>query len=72
VLREGASATGDEVRAFLRERLAAYKVPKEILFMSDGEVPMTASDTKVRDEELRKLVEERLQGLQRNTSQTGA
>ena len=72
VLREGASATADDVRAFLRERLAAYKVPKEILFMSDGEVPMTASDTKVRDEELRKLVDERLRGLQRNASQTGA
>lgn len=72
VLRDGASATGDDVRAFLRERLAAYKVPKEILFMSDGEVPMTASDTKVRDEELRKLVDERLRGLQPNASQTGA
>ena len=70
VLREGASASTDDVRAFLRERLAAYKVPKEILFMSDGEVPMTASDTKVRDEELRQLVDERLR--ERNTPQTGA
>ncbi len=60
VLREGASASAQDVRAFLRERLAPYKVPKEILFMSDGEVPMTASDTKVRDEELRRLVDERL------------
>ena len=68
VLREGASATGDDVRAFLRERVAGYKVPKEILFLSDGEVPMTASDTKVRDEELRKLVDRRLPP---NASQTG-
>ena len=70
VLREGASASTDDVRAFLRERLATYKVPKEILLMSDGEVPMTASDTKVRDEELRQLVDERLR--ERNTPQTGA
>ena len=60
VLRDGASATPDDVRSFLRERLAAYKVPKEILFLSDGEVPMTSSDTKVRDDELRKIVDERL------------
>ena len=70
VLRDGASANGDDVRAFLRDRLAAYKVPKEILFMSDGEVPMTASDTKVRDEELGKLVDERLRVG--NATQTGA
>ena len=70
VLREGAFATADDVRTFLRERLAAYKVPKEILFMSDGEVPMTASDTKVRDEELRRLVDQRLR--ERNVPQTGA
>jgi acyl-CoA synthetase (AMP-forming)/AMP-acid ligase II len=75
VLREGSRATSEDVRSFLRERLAAYKVPKEILFMSDGEVPMTASDTKVRDEELRKLVDQRLGDRRlndRNTSQTGA
>ncbi|HEX6392558.1 MAG TPA: class I adenylate-forming enzyme family protein [Acidimicrobiales bacterium] len=69
VLRDGAIATADDVRVFLRERLAAYKVPKEILFMSDGEVPMTSSDTKVRDDALRKLVEERLR--ERRASETG-
>jgi acyl-CoA synthetase (AMP-forming)/AMP-acid ligase II len=70
VLRDGAVATADDVRSFLRDRLAPYKVPKQILFMSEGEVPMTASDTKVRDEELRRLVDERL--AERNASQTGA
>jgi fatty-acyl-CoA synthase len=70
ILREGASATAEDIRSFLRDRLAPYKVPKEILFMSDGEVPMTASDTKVRDDELRRLVDERL--AERNAFQTGA
>lgn len=60
VLRDGADATADDVRSFLRERLAAYKVPKEIVFLSDGEVPMTSSDMKVRDEELRRVIDERL------------
>jgi len=30
VLREGASATGDTLRAFCRERLAPYKVPRHV------------------------------------------
>ena len=47
-------------RAFLRERVAAYKVPKRVLFFDDGEIPMTSSDTKVRDDALVALVERRL------------
>ena len=47
-------------KSFLRERVAAYKVPKRVLFFDDGEIPMTASDTKVRDEELVALVSERM------------
>ena len=60
VLRDGAHATAGDVRSFLRERLASYKVPKEILFLTDGEMPMTSSDTKVRDDELRRIVDARL------------
>ncbi|MEZ5180112.1 MAG: hypothetical protein R2746_18000, partial [Acidimicrobiales bacterium] len=60
VCRDGESATEAEVRAFLRERVAAYKVPKRVLFFADGEVPMTASDTKVRDDALIALVQQRL------------
>ena len=32
VLRDGQAATADDVRGFLRERVAAYKVPKHVLF----------------------------------------
>ena len=60
VLKDGARATEADVQAFLRERVAAYKVPKRVLFFDDGEIPMTGSDTKVRDAELAALVEARL------------
>ncbi len=59
-LKDGAHATEDDIRTFLRERVAAYKVPKKVLFFADGEIPMTRSETKVRDPELLALVEGRL------------
>lgn len=40
VLREGAAATSDEIRAFSREHLAHYKVPAEVVFVK--ELPKTA------------------------------
>ena len=60
-LKDGASATEEEIRSFLRERVASYKVPKRVLFFAEGEIPMTRSETKVRDPELLALVEARLQ-----------
>jgi acyl-CoA synthetase (AMP-forming)/AMP-acid ligase II len=59
-LKDGAEATEADIRSFLRERVAAYKVPKRVLFFDDGEIPMTTSATKVRDEALVALVERRL------------
>jgi fatty-acyl-CoA synthase len=61
VLKEGSDATEDDIRSFLRERVAAYKVPKRVLFFDDGEVPMTSSATKVRDEALLAAVHARLE-----------
>ena len=58
-LKEGYSAEAEELIAFLRERVASYKLPKEVLFFADGEIPMTKSATKVRDDELLALVEQR-------------
>jgi len=60
VLKEGADASEDDIRGFLRERVATYKVPKRVLFFADGEIPMTGSETKVRDEALLALVQARL------------
>jgi fatty-acyl-CoA synthase len=41
VLRGGASATGAEIRAFVRERMAHFKVPREVTLV--GELPKTAT-----------------------------
>jgi fatty-acyl-CoA synthase len=60
VLKEGSRATEDDIRSFLRGRVASYKVPKRVLFFEDGEIPMTGSVTKVRDEALLAAVHARL------------
>jgi fatty-acyl-CoA synthase len=41
VLREGKDATSDELRGFLRARLAGYKIPKRIDLVS--ELPLSAA-----------------------------
>jgi fatty-acyl-CoA synthase len=62
VLKDGAAATPQDLQDFLRARVSSYKVPKRVLIFEDGEVPMTGSDTKVRDADLLRLVEARLAG----------
>ncbi len=42
VLREGVTATENDVRDFCRERLAAYKVPKSVVFVRD--IPKTGAN----------------------------
>ena len=59
VVLKGA-ATEDDIKNFLKDRVASYKVPKQVLFFADGEIPMTKSETKVRDDELIALVMEKL------------
>ncbi|MFI0355031.1 class I adenylate-forming enzyme family protein [Actinomadura sp. 9N407] len=59
-LKAGATATEDGIRSFLRERLASYKVPKRVLFFTEGELPMNPSGLKVRNEALVALVRERI------------
>ena len=70
-LKDGAECTEADLQAFLRERVAAYKVPKRVLFFADGEIPMTSSDTKVRDADLAALVAERLSRDPVPTSSSG-
>ncbi len=52
-LRPGAAATGDELIAFCRERLARFKCPRHVVF---GELPKTSTG-KVQKFELRKKAE---------------
>jgi fatty-acyl-CoA synthase len=63
VVKEGMTASEPEIREFLRQRVAAYKVPRHVLFFTDGDLPMTGSSTKVRDGDLARLVETRMAGL---------
>ncbi len=50
VLKDGCSCSGEELQAFTRERLAAYKYPREIEFMAA--LPMSATG-KILKKELR-------------------
>jgi fatty-acyl-CoA synthase len=59
-LKEGAAATEADVQAFLRDRLASYKVPRRVLFFADGGIPLNRSGTKVKDEGLVAAVVQRL------------
>ena len=49
----------EALRARLRERLAAYKVPRQILVVAEGDVPVTGTQ-KFRTDALRALALERL------------
>ena len=55
-----AEPTGAELQAFLRARVAAYKVPRHVLLFEPGELPSTGSDTKIRDDELVAIAATRL------------
>jgi len=57
---DGAEPAPEDVQAFLRGRVAPYKVPRRVLLLRDDEMPMTGSDTKVRDDALRAIVADRL------------
>jgi fatty-acyl-CoA synthase len=59
VPHEGASIEETAIRAFARERLASYKVPRRVLFFRDDELEMTGTD-KVKAGALRQLAVERL------------
>ena len=57
---EGAEPTEEAVRAWLRERLASYKVPKRVLFFAGSELEYTANQ-KVRVEPLQDAARDRLE-----------
>lgn len=59
-LVDGSDATAEDLRQFLAERVASYKVPREVVLFAEGELPTTASGAKVRDDELISLAAERL------------
>ncbi|MFP5307269.1 MAG: class I adenylate-forming enzyme family protein [Gammaproteobacteria bacterium] len=59
VPHDGTALDEDSVRAFLKERLASFKVPRHVLVLSDDEIPVTGNG-KVKIAELRELAARRL------------
>ena len=57
--QHGAAVDEDGVRDFLRGRLAAYKMPRRVLFFDEDELSLTGN-AKIRGDELRKLAMQRL------------
>jgi fatty-acyl-CoA synthase len=60
VPHEGAQLDAEEIRTFLRERLASYKVPRHVLFFRDDEIALTGN-AKIKTSDLRQLAGKRLQ-----------
>ena len=54
VPHEGVSLEAEEIRSFLRERLASYKVPRRVLFFRPDEITLTGS-AKIKAADLRDL-----------------
>ncbi len=59
VLHDGAAIDEDGIRAYVREKLASYKVPRRILFFAEDDLKTTGSQ-KIKTADLRKLASERL------------
>ncbi len=57
----GASPTEHGVRTALRDRLSSFKIPRRIVFITDDDVPRTATG-KIRLSEVAALVDARLDG----------
>ncbi len=56
---DGATINENELIAYLKERLASYKVPREVLVFAEKDYPLTGNE-KVKAGDLRKLVCQRL------------
>jgi fatty-acyl-CoA synthase len=62
VPEDGRTISEAEVRDFLKERLASYKIPRRVLFLGDGDLLLTGS-AKVKTSELRELAAKRLAAM---------
>jgi len=59
VPQEGASLEPEEIRAFLRQKLASYKVPRHVLIFREDEFALTGN-AKIKSGELKQLAANRL------------
>jgi fatty-acyl-CoA synthase len=61
VPHDGVTVDAEQLLAFLRQRLASYKVPRHVLFFGEDEVALTGN-AKIKAGELRELAAKRLAG----------
>jgi len=59
-LVDGSTATGSDLITFLADRVATYKVPREVVVFDRDEIPTTATGTKIRNDDLIALAAARL------------
>ncbi|WP_404480897.1 class I adenylate-forming enzyme family protein [Novosphingobium sp. BL-52-GroH] len=59
---EGASPSPEAIRAFAKDKLASYKLPRRVLFVAESDLKTTGS-AKIKTADLRKLAAERLAGV---------
>jgi fatty-acyl-CoA synthase len=59
VPHEGVALSEDEIKAYAKQKLASYKVPRRVIFLAEDEVETTVS-AKIKTADLRKLANERL------------
>ena len=59
VLQDDARLDEDAIKAFAKQKLASYKVPRRVLFFAEDELKTTGS-AKIKTADLRKLAAERL------------
>jgi fatty-acyl-CoA synthase len=62
VPHDGAGLSEDIVKAFAKEKLASFKVPRAVLFFAEDELATTGTN-KIKTADLRKLAGERLEGV---------
>jgi fatty-acyl-CoA synthase len=60
VAHEGATLSEDAIKAFAKEKLASYKVPRRVIFVTEADLKTTGS-AKIKTADLRKLAAERLE-----------
>lgn len=60
VPHDGAGLDAEDIRAYLKERLASYKVPRQVLFFREDEIALTGS-AKIKSNDIRDLAAKRLE-----------
>ncbi len=59
VAQDGVQIDDNALRAYLKERLASFKVPRRVLLLSESEMPVTGNG-KIKSVELRQLATQRI------------